>query len=123
MERCPLGGGARIVYTEGYRESADTVWLSGHWVITPDRCEKKAVGDTLVLDGDPSVVFESEFRYIGFLDEGEYDLAATGAVTWRRNDGSSARRRRSQASSGAGSALLPLSCRGDVTHQTSDGGA
>jgi hypothetical protein len=91
MERCPLGGGARIVYTEGYRESADTVWLSGHWVITPDRCEIKAVGDTLVLEGDPSIVVKSEFQYTGFFEDGEYDLMATGAVTWRRNDGSSER--------------------------------
>ena len=91
MERCPLGGGARIVYTEGYRENADTSWLSGHWVITPDGCEIKAAGDTLVLDGDPSVVFKSEFQYNGFFEEGEYDLAATGAVRWRRNDGTSER--------------------------------
>jgi len=34
MERCPLGGGARIVYTECYRESADTSWIAGHWDIT-----------------------------------------------------------------------------------------
>lgn len=60
-------------------------------VITPDRCEIKAVGDTLLLEGDPGVVFESEFQYIGFLRKGEYDLAGTGAVTWRRNDGGSGR--------------------------------
>jgi len=91
MERCPLGGGARIVYTEGYRESADTSWISGHWDIAPDRCQITAVGDTLLLEGDPSVVIKSEFRFVGFFEEGEYDLAATGAVTWRRNDDSSGR--------------------------------
>ena len=89
MERCPLGGGAKINYTENYRESGDTVWVSGHWVMTPERCEIKAVGDTLVLDGDPSVVFKSEFQYVNFFDEGEYDFAVTGAVTWRRPNGSS----------------------------------
>ena len=91
MERCPLGGGATITYKEDYRESADTVWLSGHWVIAPDRCEIKTVGDTLLLEGDSSVVFKSEFRYTGFFEDGEYDLMGTGAVTWRRSDGSSGR--------------------------------
>jgi len=89
MIRCSLGGGARITATEEFRESFDTVTVFARWIIEPDRCELRSFGDTLVLTGDPSVVFESEFWYRGFLEEGEVDMEAAGSLTWRKNDGSS----------------------------------
>ena len=90
MERCPLGGGARVVVAEDLREREDTVWVSSRWSITPDRCEIQAVGDTLLLEGSPSVVVESVVRYVGFFfDEGVVDMEFSGAVSWRRNDESS----------------------------------
>jgi len=90
MIRCPLSGGARIVVTEKSMASGgDTVTVFGRWTIAPDRCEIHALGDTLVLEGDPSIVFEREFRYRGFLEEGWVDMEAKGTVAWKRNDGSS----------------------------------
>ncbi|MDE2975659.1 MAG: hypothetical protein OXU64_13220 [Gemmatimonadota bacterium] len=89
MIRCSLGGGARIIVTEKVQESGDTVTSFTRWIIEPDRCELRSFGDTLVLTGDPSVVFESEFWYRGFLEEGEVDMEAAGSLTWRKNDGSS----------------------------------
>lgn len=86
MIRCPLGGGARIAYSEEFLESGDTVTVFGRWNIAPEGCEIQTVGDTLVLEGDPSVVFEREFRHLGFLEEGWMDMEVAGAVTWRKND-------------------------------------
>ncbi len=89
MIRCSLGGGARITATEEFRESFDTVTVFARWIIEPDRCELRSFGDTLVLTGDPSVVFELEFRYSDPHEEASVDMEAAGSLTWRKNDGSS----------------------------------
>ncbi len=88
-EACPLGGEATVATSEGSSSfSADTAWASFQWVITPDGCAIQAVGDTLVLEGDPRAVVDMELRYvIGFLEEAQVTITAGGAVTWRRNAG------------------------------------
>lgn len=89
MVRCPFGGGASIFVVAEYTERGDTAVESTRWTIAPDRCEIKAVGDTLILEGDPEVVFEREFRYLGFLQDARADMTGAGTVTWRKDDGSS----------------------------------
>ena len=69
---CPIAGGA-----------TDTLLLASHMTITPDSCELSAVGDTLVLEGDPDVVFELETWQ--YLDDIGLDMTALGTVAWRRN--------------------------------------
>ena len=75
-----------VTVTQDVRESEDTTFISTRWTIVPDRCEILTEGDTLIMEGDPSVVFESEFWYRGFFEEGEMDMKAAGTVTWRRVD-------------------------------------
>ena len=103
VKECPLGGEARIAWTSGHRESGDTTWWRQDLVVTPDGCGIEAVGDTLTLDGDPSVAlnFEGWNTFAvpldggvqtgsGTSDEGEVTATtARGAVKWRRSDGSS----------------------------------
>ncbi len=86
---CPLGGEVEIVHSDSRREVADTVWESGRWAVIPDGCEIAALGDTLVLKGDPSVIVESLLRYVNVFENGEYDMKATGGVTWQRGDSDS----------------------------------
>lgn len=86
---CPLGGAVRIENTQDYRESGDTAWQSVEMEIYPGGCEIEAGGDTLALTGEPDVALQMERWYASQSEEGEFDLTVTGAVTWRRNDGSS----------------------------------
>lgn len=103
VKECPLGGEARIAWTSDHRESGDTAWWRQDLVVTPDGCGIEAVGDTLTLDGDPSVALRFEgWEVTGVpLDAGaragsgaswEGELTATtamGTVKWQRSDGSS----------------------------------
>ncbi len=75
-------------------------WWYQDLVVTPDGCGIEAVGDTLTLDGDPSVAlrFEGWDELVVPLDGGARAgsgeltaTTATGAVKWRRSDGSSGR--------------------------------
>ena len=87
-EACPLGGEATVATSEGSSSfSADTAWASFQWVITPDSCAIQAVGDTLVLEGDPRAVVNMELRYVSLFEDAQVTITAGGAVTWRRNAG------------------------------------
>ncbi len=86
-EACPLGGEATVAASEGSSFSADTTWASVQWIITPDGCAIQAVGDTLVLEGDPRAVVNMELRYVSLFEDAQVTITAGGAVTWRRNAG------------------------------------
>ena len=89
MVRCSLGGGAKVDYEEMVGGRGDTIQMLGKWILAPDSCELTALGDTLVLEGAPSVIFKAEFRYFGFREDGEYDLVGAGTVTWTRGENDS----------------------------------
>ena len=54
-------------------------------VLVPSSCRISAVGDTLTLNGDPNIVFESKARHIGLLGGIEFEFTAAGAVTWEKD--------------------------------------
>ena len=85
---CPLGGIAAVDFADDYRDRGDTTWYSELALVTPAGCEVSAFGDTLVLNGDPSIAFDSEGWFESF-DNNEVDMRITGAVTWTKNHGTS----------------------------------
>ena len=91
LEPCPLGSAVRVAHTSNYGESGDTAWSSVDFDVYPGGCGMEAVGDTLILTGDPSIALKLERWYASESEEGEFDLTVSGAVIWRRNDGSSDR--------------------------------
>ena len=93
---CPVGDSATVVFAENYRQRGDTTLVTSIATVTLDGCELSADGDTLVLEGDPSVVFDFEGWSIEPDDpyeeiDNEYDIEIVGAVTWSTNDGISNR--------------------------------
>ena len=88
-EPCPLGGAVRIAHAPTYTERGDTARWSVDVDIYPGGCGMEAVGDTLILNGDPSIVLKLERWYASESEEGEFDLTVSGAVIWLKSDHSS----------------------------------
>ena len=82
---CPVGGGAWVTVTTSEEQRGDTALFSTHAVLAPYDCWIVAIGDTLILNGDPEVVFEAEAWYIGLFGGIEFELTVAGAVTWTRD--------------------------------------
>ncbi|MCE2399145.1 MAG: hypothetical protein J4F34_09000, partial [Gemmatimonadetes bacterium] len=87
---CLLGGSALVPFTRSGQQRGDTTWTTAMATVTPDGCKLSADGDTLALEGDPSIVFELEGWRVDFKKgNNEFNMAITGAVTWSRTDGTS----------------------------------
>ena len=82
---CPLGGEASVTVQTEQEQRGDTAVYDAHMVMVPSGCRISAIGDTLTVNGDPNIVFESRARHIGLFGGIEFEFTATGAVTWERD--------------------------------------
>ena len=86
---CPIARGAWVEATTGEQIRGDTLLFTSQLTVVPDGCGLSAVGDTLVVEGDPEVVFDSEARL--YHDTQVMDITVAGTITWKRNGDGEAR--------------------------------
>ena len=81
---CPLDGGSYVTVATHEEVRGDTVLYDVDVTIVPDGCVISAVGDTLVLNGDPEVVTKSKSRRVGLFGDIELGMRSVGDITWSR---------------------------------------
>lgn len=89
---CSIGGEATVTAVIDEQEDGDSAWNSRRWTIVPDDCAVDVVTDSLTLNGKPDLSFTVNAWVVYDDDEivkGEFKIAMSGAMTWRRRNGDS----------------------------------